>query len=159
MGAGPRVRCKKCENIIQSKYRHNFVECKCGQIFVDGGDDYFRLGTPSGGDVNLYAEILDKVPSIASRAPSDTAEIREIDNSETRETDNFEEEKMRLLSKIINSKEDYFNYIGHIDFLINVHLADRARRMINNMDIVQKVDFILRNYGVEKGKKFIEDLI
>jgi len=25
-------------------YRHDFVRCKCGAIFVDGGSDYFRRG-------------------------------------------------------------------------------------------------------------------
>ena len=39
-----RARCKKCSDIIESKYRHDFVSCKCGAIFVDGGNDYWRCG-------------------------------------------------------------------------------------------------------------------
>jgi hypothetical protein len=38
------ARCKKCKTVIQSKFRHDFVECKCGAIFVDGGEDYYRRG-------------------------------------------------------------------------------------------------------------------
>jgi hypothetical protein len=38
------ARCKKCKTVIQSKHRHDFVECKCGAIFVDGGEEYYRRG-------------------------------------------------------------------------------------------------------------------
>jgi hypothetical protein len=34
--------CQLCNDIVQSKHRHDFVECKCGESFLDGGDDYFR---------------------------------------------------------------------------------------------------------------------
>jgi hypothetical protein len=36
--------CKLCGDIIESKFGHNWVECSCGEIFVDGGLDYFRAG-------------------------------------------------------------------------------------------------------------------
>lgn len=38
------AKCKKCGDIIESKHRHDFVRCKCGAIFVDGGHDYIRRG-------------------------------------------------------------------------------------------------------------------
>lgn len=41
---GPKVRCRKCLDVVQSKYRHDFVRCKCGAIFIDGGGDYTRCG-------------------------------------------------------------------------------------------------------------------
>ena len=42
------IKCKKCGDIIQSKYRHNFVSCSCGACSVDGGLDYLRrCGNPS----------------------------------------------------------------------------------------------------------------
>ena len=42
-----RARCKKCGDIIESKYRHDFVTCTCGAVSVDGGKDYFRrVGYP-----------------------------------------------------------------------------------------------------------------
>jgi len=50
-----RARCKKCKDIIESKYRHDFVSCKCGAIFVDGGNDYWR----SGGELELFERIDD----------------------------------------------------------------------------------------------------
>ena len=41
---GTKVRCLKCKDIIESKQRHDFVRCRCGALFVDGGDDYLRMG-------------------------------------------------------------------------------------------------------------------
>jgi len=36
------VLCNKCEDHIFSKTRHDFVECSCGNIAVDGGQEYLR---------------------------------------------------------------------------------------------------------------------
>lgn len=38
------VICNKCDELIYSGHRHDFRECKCGNIFVDGGQDYLRRG-------------------------------------------------------------------------------------------------------------------
>ena len=37
------ARCRQCKDIIESKFRHDFVTCKCGAISVDGGSDYQRI--------------------------------------------------------------------------------------------------------------------
>jgi len=39
-----KAKCLDCEDILESKHRHDFVKCKCGNSFLDGGDDYFRGG-------------------------------------------------------------------------------------------------------------------
>lgn len=36
------IQCKICGSEIESKYRHNYVQCKCGACAVDGGHDYLR---------------------------------------------------------------------------------------------------------------------
>ena len=36
------VRCNHCGDVIESKYRHDYVVCKCGCCSVDGGHDYLR---------------------------------------------------------------------------------------------------------------------
>ncbi len=36
------VKCNICGDIIESKYRHDFVICKCGAVAVDGGHEYLR---------------------------------------------------------------------------------------------------------------------
>jgi len=39
-----RAKCLNCNDIIESKHRHDFVMCSCESIFVDGGKDYLRRG-------------------------------------------------------------------------------------------------------------------
>lgn len=39
-----KCQCRLCGDIIESKHRHDFVQCRCGAIFTDGGTDYIRRG-------------------------------------------------------------------------------------------------------------------
>lgn len=36
------IRCKYCDDVITSHYRHDFVYCKCRKVAVDGGKDYLK---------------------------------------------------------------------------------------------------------------------
>ncbi|WP_370684743.1 DUF7695 domain-containing protein, partial [Marinilactibacillus psychrotolerans] len=38
-----KARCKRCDDVIESKHSHDFVTCKCGAISLDGGLEYQRL--------------------------------------------------------------------------------------------------------------------
>lgn len=40
---GTKIKCLLCFDIIESKYRHDYVTCKCGNVSVDGGDDYLKV--------------------------------------------------------------------------------------------------------------------
>lgn len=42
-----RARCRRCNDIIESTHRHDYVTCRCGAIFVDGGTSYLRRGGES----------------------------------------------------------------------------------------------------------------
>lgn len=35
-------KCTKCDTVLESKHRHDFVTCKCGNISIDGGPEYSR---------------------------------------------------------------------------------------------------------------------
>ena len=53
-----KIKCKKCGDIIESTYRHDFKFCKCGAVAVDGGKDYLRrLGYEED-----YEELSEVVP-------------------------------------------------------------------------------------------------
>ena len=41
---GRKIRRTKCKTVFESKHRHDLVDCKCGAIFIDGGNDYTRIG-------------------------------------------------------------------------------------------------------------------
>ena len=43
-----KARCLVCDDIVESKLVHDFVACRCGAIFVDGGHDYLRRGGDPG---------------------------------------------------------------------------------------------------------------
>ena len=36
------IQCKLCGEVIESTYRHEYVQCKCAACAVDGGHDYLR---------------------------------------------------------------------------------------------------------------------
>lgn len=55
-----RCRCKLCNDIIESKHRHDFVNCKCGSIFTDGGLDYIRRGAK---DLSMIEDMSIKNPN------------------------------------------------------------------------------------------------
>lgn len=43
------IRCLSCDDIIESRHRHDFRWCKCGSVAVDGGKDYRkRSWNPNG---------------------------------------------------------------------------------------------------------------
>jgi len=62
-----RCKCRQCGDIIESKHRHDFVQCKCGAIFTDGGKDYVRRGYKNAGDIidlseyKVKDDLLDKL--------------------------------------------------------------------------------------------------
>lgn len=39
-----KIRCLKCNDIIESLSVHDYRECKCGGSFIDGGSEYTRIG-------------------------------------------------------------------------------------------------------------------
>ena len=39
-----KIRCLLCNDIIESKHRHNLVSCKCESCYIDGGQDYLHFG-------------------------------------------------------------------------------------------------------------------
>ena len=53
-----KIRCKHCNEIIESTSGHDFKTCKCGAVSVDGGYAYLRrCGTLD--DFEELSEIMD----------------------------------------------------------------------------------------------------
>ena len=50
-----RIKCKQCDEIIESTRRHDFKFCKCGAVAVDGGKDYLRRV----GNKDDYEELIE----------------------------------------------------------------------------------------------------
>jgi len=49
-----KIQCKLCGDIIESKSRHNYVICDCGNCSVDGGREYLKRGYK---EDNSYIEL------------------------------------------------------------------------------------------------------
>lgn len=47
-----KIKCLNCNDIIESKHRHDLVTCKCDNCYIDGGQDYLHFGG------NDYSKIL-----------------------------------------------------------------------------------------------------
>ena len=54
-------RCKLCDDVIESRHVHHFVQCKCGACFTDGGLEYVRRG----------ARDLDQIEDLTEYAEED----------------------------------------------------------------------------------------
>ena len=52
------IQCKLCGEVIESTYRHEYVQCKCGACAVDGGHDYLRR---SFRDKDCYIDLSETV--------------------------------------------------------------------------------------------------
>ena len=37
-----KIKCKHCDDIIESTHVHDFKTCKCGTVSVDGGHEYLK---------------------------------------------------------------------------------------------------------------------
>lgn len=37
-----KIKCKKCGDVIESTYTHDYKQCSCGSCVVDGGHEYLR---------------------------------------------------------------------------------------------------------------------
>ncbi len=56
------ARCRRCNQVIESRSRHDFVTCNCGAISVDGGTEYLRRLAADLGDVvemSEFEEVMD----------------------------------------------------------------------------------------------------
>lgn len=59
------VKCPNCQDIIYSRTRHDFHFCRCGNAFVDGGQDYFRYGYPPD---SLKPRVFTKTINVSKKA-------------------------------------------------------------------------------------------
>lgn len=55
-----KCQCRQCGDIIESKHSHDFVRCKCGAIFTDGGTSYIRRGATSFDDIIDLSETYEE---------------------------------------------------------------------------------------------------
>ena len=55
-----KAQCKLCDDIVESKYRHDFKWCKCGAMAVDGGKSYIKRAANSLDDIIELSETYEE---------------------------------------------------------------------------------------------------
>ena len=68
------IACPLCKDEIFSMSVHDFRRCKCGKVFVDGGDDYMRFGAEPPAEFKSITRVY-KPNHVASHLMS--AEVRD----------------------------------------------------------------------------------
>jgi hypothetical protein len=61
-----KAQCKLCNDVIESKSGHDFKYCSCGEIFVDGGNEYLRRGAKNFDNFIELSEIEEIVEDSAN---------------------------------------------------------------------------------------------
>ena len=55
------IKCKYCGDVLESKSRHDYKQCSCGRVAIDGGRDYLRrCFTSSPDDFEDLSEVLEE---------------------------------------------------------------------------------------------------
>lgn len=54
------AQCLLCGQVIESKHRHDYVSCRCDNLFVDGGLQYLRRGWEQEGSWKELSEVADE---------------------------------------------------------------------------------------------------
>lgn len=73
-----RCKCRLCGDVIESKERHEFVRCRCGEIFTDGGTDYIRRGA---NDLNNIIDMSEIPQMTVAEFLADVAKYRKRNSS------------------------------------------------------------------------------
>lgn len=51
-----RIKCNSCGDIITSRTRHDYIACKCGKVFTDGGNDYLHRSRDGYNSLDVYSD-------------------------------------------------------------------------------------------------------
>ena len=54
------AKCLVCNEVVESKHRHDFAMCRCGNVAVDGGKDYLKRSVRGKGIKDMSIRAHDK---------------------------------------------------------------------------------------------------
>ncbi len=112
-----RAKCKLCKSVIESFHELDYVDCKCGEISIHGGNA--KLGC-SAKDFSNFMRVDDMDNEIVVKIKGDPTEEEQ---EEVKVPDGIlgKVEKIKLLEEIINNIEKLppnamYTPINHYDF-------------------------------------------
>jgi hypothetical protein len=73
-----RAKCRLCGDVIESLHLHDYVPCKCDEIAVDGGSQYWRVFAKSWDNfIRLDDEGNEVIPQIEDKVETPKPAIEE----------------------------------------------------------------------------------
>jgi hypothetical protein len=96
------IKCKHCGNVIESKTVHDYKECSCGTVAVDGGKEYLRRSFKTSPDVDY--EDLSEYEEIDAESSTTFESESEKDCTETCDCS-------KQLANIGNKLKDEIRYL------------------------------------------------
>ena len=54
------AKCLNCNEVVESKHRHDFARCSCGNVAVDGGKAYLKRSVRDKGIKDMSVMVHDK---------------------------------------------------------------------------------------------------
>lgn len=90
------IKCNHCGDIIESTHVHDFKECSCKRVFVDGGHEYMRRGFKEKDDYTELSEYREKT------FEDKVKEEEEMRLRELKEREDF----YRLVKKLCDKEND-----------------------------------------------------
>lgn len=129
-----RAKCKLCKEIIESFHNHDFVYCKCKEIYVDGGTNCYRAGANDFSNfirvndegLEVEVKVVDKNPfEIAAEGVGKSLKDAEDKAIEEMMKPN-KEDLMKMLDEFIKTYEDLpeqamrlpINHYDHLSLMI-----------------------------------------
>jgi hypothetical protein len=98
-----RAKCKLCETVIESFNRNDYVTCKCGEISIDGGDQYFKCAAK---DWDNFLRVDDEGNIIVPRVATPPKDIIGEDDEVKEYSKPTREELLKILEDMIKTIED-----------------------------------------------------
>lgn len=92
-----RAKCKKCNSVIESYHATDMVFCKCGEIYVDGGDA-LQCGA---GDFSNFIRVDDKGNEIVVKVMEKDSEKKDVNPLYSKKPDR--NELIKMFEEITNS--------------------------------------------------------
>ena len=96
-----KIKCLQCGQVLESKFRHDFQQCKCSnQTAVDGGNSYLKL---CGVNLNLIGIFIEKDNQIVLQDINGEIIIESIDlgpQKQPSSVSKIEAEKKSILKRL-----------------------------------------------------------
>lgn len=126
-----RAKCKLCGSILESFHRNDYVTCQCGEISIEGGQDYFKCAAR---DWNNFLRLDDL----------DNEIIPKIFNEENKKEPQVLEEKTKTVEEVRSfpSKQDLLDSLDHMIENINNLPADAKITAVNYYDWISSLSLV-----------------